>query len=257
MLIRHILFVLALILTSCEGTDEVFFIEDRDIEECRSSVISSGKYYEKNDRRYLYAGEDTTTHFDITDWSLNVCYLENGLGREHFQALITPKFVDLSSVEDEYDNSMEALILLNEGQTKVYPFRLLRQHEMINDESDGIPIMAVYCYLADLVVIYERTYCDEELTFAVSGFTYRDPNRFEGLSSFILWDRNSESLWWPINNSCVGGVYKGSTLRKLNHKKWGRTTMGEVKETYPNAVVLKKGQQVDLPVQVSETDGCQ
>lgn len=250
------IYLFVFILFGCEGTDEVFFIEDPNIEECQSSVLSSGKYYEKNDRTYLFAGEDSTTHFDITNWSLNGCYLENGLGREYFQALIEPKFTSLSNVEDDYEDSMEALILLNNGQTKVYPFRLLRQHEMINDDADGTPVMAVYCYLADLVVIYERTYCNKELTFAVSGFTYGDPNRYQGLSSFILWDRNSESLWWPINDSGVSGVFQGTTLRKYNPRNWGRTTMGDVKETYPNAVVLKRGQSVDLPVNVSKSEGC-
>ncbi len=249
-----VLFIFLLI--ACEGTDLVSIEEEPSIEECSSGIIATGKYYQKDDKQFLYGGEDSTTHFNITDWELNPCYLGNGAGRESFPALIKPEYVPLEEVKDRYPDSMDALILQASPYVKVYPFRILRRHELINDVVNGVPVMAVYCYLADLVAVYERTYCNDVLTFGVSGFTYKDPNAFDGLESFILWDRNSESLWWPINDEGVSGMYKDSRLKKYDFRLWGRTTMEEVKNTYPDAVVIAEGQTVDLPVSVFHSEGC-
>lgn len=246
--------IILLLVVACEGTDEILFTEES--QKCHSSIVTSGKYYEKNDQQYLAGGLDSATHFNVSGWSLNPCYLSNGLGRESFHALIEPEYVELSLVRDQYPDNMEALVLLSSPHVKVYPFSTLRVHELINDMIDGVPIMAVYCYLADLVAVYERTYCDQVLTFAVSGFTYKDPYNYQGLESFILWDRNSESLWWPIIDEGVSGTFQNTGLRKYNPRLWGRATMGEVKKMYPNSLVIKEGQTLTVPDNIISSGGC-
>jgi hypothetical protein len=51
-----------------------------------------------------------------------------------------------------------------------------------------------YCISADLGAIYDRQYGDEVLTFALGGYTYYEPNIWNGLDAFVLWDKESESL---------------------------------------------------------------
>ena len=52
--------------------------------------------------------------------------------------------------------------------------KLLRRHEVVNDEVGGTPVFAAYCILADLGAVYDRPQGDHTFTFAVSGYTYAD-----------------------------------------------------------------------------------
>jgi len=257
-----ILYCLALVLSSCEGVDEVFTTPEGEVQNCTNSVISSGKYYEKNDKQYLYGGKDSTTHFEITDWSLSRCNLGNGLGREFFEALNKPSYGSLLQSENQYPDDAEAVLLITESAVKVFPLSLLNEHELVNEVADGNPVMVVFCPLADLVSVYSRSYCGATLTFAVSGFTYKEAQNEEtgpksnyALESFILWDRETESLWWPILDKGVAGFFQGIDLTKYQSSKWGRATIGEIRQRYPNAVVLREGQSFNeqdyIPNQLS------
>jgi len=229
---------------ACEGVDEVLTTPTDDFDDCTNHVINTGKYYEKDDKAYLYGGNDSSTHFNITGWSLSKCNLGNGLGRESFEALVEPAYVSLTETGRQYPDDSEAVLLISEKSVKVFPLGLLYEHELVNEMADGNPVMVVFCPLADLVSVYSRIYCDDTLTFGVSGFTYKD-SHLDELESFILWDRDTESLWWPINNQGVAGAFQDSALKKYNNSKWGRATIGSIKDRYPNAMVLKAGQSFD------------
>ena len=107
--------------------------------------------------------------------------------------------------------------------------------------------MAVYCILADLGAIYDRTYGDKVLTFALSGYTYFDEEVWNGADGFVLWDRETESLWWPLVDKAVSGPLKGVKLLEKDKAKWEDTNWAYIKENYPNAKVLKSGQDYERP----------
>ena len=64
---------------------------------------------------------------------------------------------------------------------------------MVNDVVGGKPIMAAYCELADLGAIYDRVLDDKVYTFALSGYTYFDPEVWDGMDGFVLWDREPKA----------------------------------------------------------------
>ena len=107
--------------------------------------------------------------------------------------------------------------------------------------------MAVYCVLADLGAIYERSYGGSELTFALSGYTYYDHQVWNGLDGFVLWDRETESLWWPLIGEAVSGKLKGVQLQEMKESSWKDMTWKELKSEYPTARVLKSGQEFERP----------
>ena len=245
MKMRHfLLFILACsIIISCEGTDEIYIEEQpEDLSTCENLQISSGKYYEKDKQQFLWAGEDTATHFNVTDWTLNACYLKYGLGREKFHALTAPQYFKLNSEHDDIGDDHQVVILKSGNDVKAYPLGILKNYELVNEVVDNVPVMVVYCFLADLVSVYNRSYGGKTLTFAVSGYTYKDPNNYAGLESFILWDRNSESLWWPINDKGVSGEYKGINMEKYDRTKWRIISMKQLRERYPDALILRADQ---------------
>ena len=204
-----------------------------------SSVVAEGKFYKDNGQTFLWGGTDQRTHFNISNWSLSECNLFYGLGREHFAVPRTSEFDKMEDVVDNFDDIEKVILLKSSDITKIYPYKILVKPEMINDVIDGQSIMVVYCFLANLAAIYDRNYGSRTLTFAVSGYTYADRNILGGLESFILWDRETESLWWPIIDKGVSGNFRDTKMRKHSDNDWEVTRWGDVKDKYPKALVLR------------------
>ncbi|MFT6338107.1 MAG: hypothetical protein ACJA2S_004502 [Cyclobacteriaceae bacterium] len=255
---KLIILISSLWIISCEGTDEIFVSSSESFEpgSCESRVVSRGLYYEQDNNQFLWAGEDSTTHFNITNWSLNVCNLKKGLGREAFHSPHSPDYELLSKTDTHYPDDAQAVIVNFENTVKVFPLTVMTRYETVNEVIDGEPIAIVYCFLAELATVYKRNYCGETLTFAVSGYTYRDADNFDGKESFILWDRNSESLWWPIKDLSVAGAYQGQTMIKYNFGKWGLADFAKIRRIYPSALVLVTEQPLKESGTIKPLDGC-
>ncbi len=213
----------------------------------RPSALENGKFFEENGNQMLYGGEFDSEHFIINNLDLKPMQFHYGLGRERFPALLTPKFESLESAKTKWSDTDRFIVAHAADDVKAYSVRDLTRHEVVNDVLDGEPIFAAYCILADLGGIYKRTYADKEFTFAVSGYTYFDPKVWDGLDGFILWDRETESLWWPLIDEAVSGALKGVKLQKLDNSKWEDTTWKVIKEKYPNAMILVSDQDFDRP----------
>lgn len=84
------------------------------------------------------------------------------------------------------------------GETKVYPHRILDRHEIVNDVVGGLPIAVTYCPLTGTGRVWERTLADgRTTTFGVSGFLYN--------CNIVPYDRATGSLWTQLDNRSVYG----------------------------------------------------
>ncbi len=196
-------------------------------------------------KRYLWGGEDPDSHFSISTFRLDTDRLHFGLGREHFHALIEPEFISITEA-DRLDSDRVLLVSIN-GDSRIYPLTTLRRHEVVNDTVGGKPIFTAFCVLADLGAAYARTIGDHTFTFGVSGYTYDDPDIWGGSQAFILWDRDTESLWWPPIGKAVSGSMIDRPMRVLDEQFWSQTTFGEAVAQCPDAVVLKPDQSFNAP----------
>ncbi len=197
--------------------------------------------------RLLPGGEDESMHFDVTTFRLEPANLKYGIGREAFPALIEPEFVSADEASEWLRSDERVLAVRIKDEVRVYPIDLLNAHEVVNDVVAGVPIFAAYCVLADLGAVYDRRLGDHTLTFALSGYTYADPNVWDGLDAFVLWDRETESLWWPPAGKAVSGPLVDRPLRLLDESHWSQTTWGQIAEKYPHAQVLERGQDFERP----------
>lgn len=213
----------------------------------RPVAQENGKIFERDGRKWLYGGEADSQHFDITESLLNDEQYHYGIGREKFHALIKPRFISINEANEIYPDSARFLVAKIGDEVKAYGIDLLTHHEVVNDTLNGKPVMAAYCILADLGAMYDRKIGDKVYTFALSGYTYYDPQVWDGMDGFVFWDRETESLWWPLIGKAVSGPMMNTPMKVLDEKLWSQTTWGEIKEKYPEVKVLAPGQTMEPP----------
>lgn len=213
----------------------------------RPLAIEHGKIFEKDGRKYLYGGKKEHQHFDITNCSLKDEQFHYGIGREKFPALIEPEFISIADADTMFEAEDRFLLLKKGNTTKAYSVRDLTRHEVVNDMADGEPVMAVYCILADLGAIYHREIDGDTFTFALTGYTYFDHDVWDGMDGFVLWDRETESMWWPLTGESVSGSLKGTPMKVMDEQYWSQTTWSDITTNYPDARVLKSGQDFEPP----------
>ncbi len=212
--------------------------------ECLEQAKLKGFIGEKGGVLKLRGSTNPDDDFIVTGWDLKPCHLKYGLGRESFPALIDPQYSPIVDVKDDYKDDSRMIIVVGKENTMVYPIKLLITHEVINETIDGNPIMIAYCVLANLGAVYTRIYCNKKFTFALSGYTYYEDNVWNGSDGFILWDRETESLWWPLIDKAVSGKMQNVELEKAIG--WRETTWKNVKKM-KNVLVLKSGQTMIKP----------
>lgn len=220
---------------------------ESEVKKKRPTAVENDKFLEIEGHKMLYGGDDITQHFDISNLELKDEQFHYGIGREKFPALLQPEFISVQESDSIWTDSSRFLVAHAGDEVKAYSIKDLTRHEIVNDTLNGQPIMAAYCILADLGAIYDRKYGNEALTFALSGYTYYDKDVWNGLDGFILWDRETESLWWPLIGKAVSGPLKGVKLLEMDKAHWEDTTWKKIKESYPNAQILKSGQDFERP----------
>lgn len=213
----------------------------------RPWAAKNGKFWEDGESSWLYGGESEGMHFDITNLTLDPEQFHYGIGREEFPALLDPLFSSTDEA-DQWFNNEDRFLFLEYGETKrAYSVADLTVHEVVNDVVEGRPIMAAYCILADLGAIYDRTIDEQVYTFGLSGYTYYDPEVWDGLDGFVMWDRETESLWWPLTGLAVSGEMEGTEMRIMDEQYWSDTTWEYIKTEHPDTDVLIPGQDFERP----------
>lgn len=207
------------------------FVEDCNVLKLDSSLIQ----FDSNFIR-LVAGSERNEFFDVTDSNIELCRLDQGLGREFFPALYFPNYTPISNFQ--YADDMRCIVLYDEGKVKVFPYSLLSQHEIINEQVIDEPVVVIFCELAEFASVYTRRYCEQTFTFAPSGFTYSHPSYWGGLQGIMMWDRETESLWWPLNDRGMSGLMQDVYMKKAPFQYWNDMTWGEIKKEYPQALSL-------------------
>jgi hypothetical protein len=125
------------------------------------------------------------------------------------------------------------------GDTRAYPLRLMRWHEVVNDVVGGEHIAVTYSPLCDSVVVFSTGDHGDEVELGVSGLLFN--------SNPLLYDRRkgpkSSSLWRQLDGQPVAGPdprhEKPLQLRKAELVTWQRW-----RARYPNTRVM--AQQPDM-----------
>lgn len=205
-------------------------------------------------RLWLMVGNRVEDRFDISEFRLNRANLRGNAGREAVPALVEPYFVSAKEASEWVDEAAQVIAVRMGNDVRVYPIQLMMGHEAVNDSIGDTPILVAYCIQANLGAVYERTIEGRVHTFGLSGHLYYEWKTWDGRLAFVLWDRETESLWWPPRGKAVSGLMIDAPMPLLDTALWSQTTWGAVIEKYPNARVLSTVQRYGIPENIPRYD---
>lgn len=167
------------------------------------------------------------TDFSRADTSLQLA-LSGGPVKDGIPAIDNPTFVPLS--EFSRPDDVQAIVIIGAEEVKVYPYNILIMHEIVNDVVDDTPLAITFCPLCGSAIVFNRTLPDGQVsTFGVSGSLLE--------SNMIMFDRTTENLWQQSTGQTLAGSFHPSTLAL---EPFQLMTMGDIKTTFPQAIVLSE-----------------
>jgi len=170
--------------------------------------------------------------FPNTDFSQADPKLEQAISggppKDGIPAIDDPTFVPLA--EFDRPDSVQAIVLVGEAETKVYPYNILTWHEIVNDDFAGTPVAITFCPLCGSAIVFNRTLPDGTVsTFGVSGSLLE--------SNMIMYDRATENLWQQSTGKTLAGSFHEA---ELTIEPFQLLTLGEIRKTYPETRVLSE-----------------
>ena len=136
-------------------------------------------------------------------------------------------FVDAEIGNQEWvDEELVIGVVINDD-ARAYPIRLLSNHEIVNDNVGGEPVIITWCPLCFTAIVFDRVVDGLELTFGVSGYLY--------YNNLVMYDHRSNTLWSQVAGQGIRGAYRGE---QLEVRPSLMTSWGEWQAAYPETKVL-------------------
>jgi hypothetical protein len=154
--------------------------------------------------------------------------LEGGPARDKIRSVDSPEFVP----PPEATWSPPPVTVLGvalEDAAHAYPVHLVEYHQVVNDELGGVPILLSYDPLSGVPRAYRRTVDGKVLHFGVSGLLYN--------AQFLLFDRETESLWAHYEGRAIAGPLAGKKLEAIPVRQ---EPMGAWFQRHPYTLVLAR-----------------
>ena len=127
-----------------------------------------------------------------------------------------------------------------QGVAHAHPVHLLEHHQVVNDKVSGVPVVVTYDPLTGVPMAHRRTVDGRVLTFGVSGLIYD--------AQFLLYDRETESLWAQYEGLAVAGPLAGKKLERLEVRQ---ELMGAWFQRHPNTAVLARPERMRIDYRYS------
>ena len=162
-----------------------------------------------------------------------------GPGRDGIRSVDAPEF---ASPEEATWVAADTPVLGVEagGEARIYPVHLLEYHQIVNDVLGGVPVAITYDPLSAVPLAFRRTVAGRTLTFGVSGLLYN--------SNFLMYDRETESLWSQFTGAAIAGPLVGKTLERIRVRQETRAAW---LAAHPGSQVLARPDRVRIDYRYS------
>ena len=129
-----------------------------------------------------------------------------GPGRDQIRSIDAPRFVPPG--EAPWVAATTPVLGVGSGaDAHIYPVHVMEYHQIVNDTIGRTPVAVTYDPLTGVPRAFERTVAGQPLEFGVAGLLYN--------SGFLMYDRESESLWSQMRGDAIAGPRAGAVLKRL------------------------------------------
>lgn len=132
--------------------------------------------------------------------------LPGGPGRDGIEAVDAPTFASVEAA-DAVSPETPVVGVSIAGDARAYLIPMLEYHQVVNDEVGGVPVAVTLDPLTGVARVFERKVGVRTLRFGVSGLLYN--------AGFLLYDRETGSLWSHFEGRALAGELAGTRLRSL------------------------------------------
>jgi len=126
------------------------------------------------------------------------------------------------------------------GEARAYPVHLMEYHQIVNDVVGGEAVAVTYDPLTGVPMAFERSVDGRRLEFGVSGLIYR--------AQFLLYDRETESLWAQYEGRAIAGPLAGRQLARIQVRQ---EPMGVWRQRHPETTVLMRPDRMHIDYRYS------
>jgi hypothetical protein len=153
------------------------------------------------------AEESSLNDFDLQGARVPREDIRAGLpSRDGIESVDAPEFVSVKEARWVTERNPVLGVAVGE-EAHVYPVHLIEPHQIVNDELGGVSVVVTYDPLTAVPRAYRRDVEGRKLTFGVSGLIYN--------SNFLLYDRETESLWIQFTGEAIAGPLAGKKLERI------------------------------------------
>lgn len=132
--------------------------------------------------------------------------VDGGPGRDGIKSIDAPAFADREGVDWVAGPNPVLGVAVGE-EARAYPVHVMDYHQIVNDEVGGTPVLVSYDPLAGVPRAFDARVDGKRLRFGVSGLLYNH--------NFLLYDRETESLWLQFTGEAISGPLAGRKLAPL------------------------------------------
>lgn len=145
--------------------------------------------------------------FDVSDASLPADEIvPGGPGRDGIKSVDDPELVAPEEASWVAGDTPVLGVELD-GEAHAYPVHIIEYHQVVNDVLGGKPVAVSYDPLVGTPRAFLRSVEGRPLRFGVSGLIYN--------SNFLMFDRETESLWLQYTGEAISGPMKGKKLAPI------------------------------------------
>jgi hypothetical protein len=153
------------------------------------------------------AGAESLGGFELSGLSVpREHVVAGGPGKDGIVSVDAPEFSHIGEAT-WVGRDTEVLGIVVGKESRAYPVRMLEYHQIVNDVVDGVPIAVTYDPLAGTPIAFRRQAGGRTLSFGVSGLLYNH--------NFLLYDRETLSLWSQFLGRAVAGELAGQQLERV------------------------------------------
>ena len=155
--------------------------------------------------------------------------LSGGVPRDGIPSIDNPKFISPETANGWLTDPEPVISFQLNGDARAYPLKILTQHEIVNDQVGGVPVIVTFCPLCNSALVFDRRLDGTVYEFGVSG-NLRN-------SDLIMYDRLTQTWWQQLTGEGIVGELTGY---KLTFLPASIISYGDFKAASPQGQVLSR-----------------